>query len=153
MQKIIISDTSCLILLHKLGELDLLRLVYGKVLVTSEIAAEFKEKLPEWILVEQPKNKTYQKILEASLDQGEASAIALALEQTDCLLIIDELKGRNYAVSLGLTITGTIGVVIAAKNAGHLASIKPLIEKIRKTNFRLSEELEKKALELAQELD
>jgi len=51
----IIADTSCLILFHKIGELDLLRKVYGSVTTTPEVAQEFQEELPEWILIEKSK--------------------------------------------------------------------------------------------------
>ena len=97
MQRVIISDTSCLILLDKIGELNLLNKLFGQVTVTQEIANEFRKELSGWFKIEGPINKTYQKILEASLDKGEASAIAFAIEQEDCLLIIDDLKGRKYA--------------------------------------------------------
>ena len=97
MQKVVIADTSCLILLDKIGELGLLNKLFHQIIVTQEIADEFKKELPDWFKIEQPTNRTYQKILEASLDKGEASAIAFAIEQNDCLLIIDDFKGRKYA--------------------------------------------------------
>ncbi|MGE0587734.1 MAG: hypothetical protein AB7O48_04115 [Cyclobacteriaceae bacterium] len=102
MQKVIISDTSCLILLDKIGELNLLNKVFGLITITRDISTEFNKALPDWFRIEDPVNKTYQKILEASLDKGEASAIAYAIEQTNCLLIIDDFKGRKYAEQLGL---------------------------------------------------
>lgn len=151
MQKVIISDTSCLILLDKIGELRLLNILFGQIIITQEIANEFKKELPGWIIIEEPTNKTYQKILEASLDKGEASAIALAIEQTDCLLIIDDYKGRKYAEQLGIRITGTLGIIIDAKLSGHIESIKPILDKIKKTDFRLTTELEKKILEKSSE--
>jgi hypothetical protein len=85
MQKIIVSDTSCLILLDKLGRLDLLKTLFGNVTITQIIADEFGNSLPEFIIIENPKDKNYQKILEGYLDPGESSAIALALEKDDCL--------------------------------------------------------------------
>ncbi|MEQ1584667.1 MAG: DUF3368 domain-containing protein [Cyclobacteriaceae bacterium] len=151
MQKVIISDTSCLILLDKIGELKLLNILFGQIIITQEIANEFKKELPGWISIEEPTNKIYQKILEASLDKGEASAIALALEQTDCLLIIDDYKGRKYAEQLGIKITGTLGIIIDSKLSGHIESVKPLLDKIKKTDFRLTTELEKKILEKSRE--
>jgi predicted nucleic acid-binding protein len=120
MQKVIIADTSCLIILEKIGELNLLNKIFGQIIVTQEIANEFTKELPDWFKIEEATNKTYQKILEASLDKGEASAIAYAIEQTDCLLIIDDFKGRKYAKQLGIKITGTLGVIIDAKLSGHV---------------------------------
>ena len=152
MRRVILADTSCLILLDKIGELQLLNQLFGKITITKEIEEEFHKVLPDWFEIESPQNTTYQKILEASLDKGEASAIAFALEQKDCLIIIDDLKGRKYAEQLGLNITGTLGVLIEAKLSGHLNSIKPSLEKIKRTNFRLTINLERKALEKAGEL-
>lgn len=151
MQATIISDTSCLILLDKIQELELLKALFGQVLTTSSVAEEFGGPLPEWIIIQQPKDKKNQQILEASLDKGEASAIALAMEQADCLLIIDELKGRKLAKLLGLNITGTLGIVVQAKISGHIASVRPYLDKIKQTNFRLSEQLELAVLKSAGE--
>ena len=151
MQRVIISDTSCLILLDKIGELNLLNKLFGQVTVTPEIANEFRKELPDWFKIEEPINKTYQKILEASLDKGEASAIAFAIEQEDCLLIIDDLKGRKYAEQLGIKITGTLGLIIDAKLSGYITSVKPILDKIKQTDFRLSEDLEKRTLEKSKE--
>lgn len=109
MHKAIISDTSCLILLDKIEELDILNKLFGTIITTREVAEEFGEPLPLWFELRQPTDKNYQSIIEASVDKGEASAIALAIELEDCLLIIDDLKGRKFAHQLGLSIIGTIG--------------------------------------------
>jgi predicted nucleic acid-binding protein len=77
MQKVIISDTSCLILLEKIGALFLLPQLFGRIVITPEIANEFITELPVWFSIESPENMTYQRILEASLDRGEASAIPM----------------------------------------------------------------------------
>ncbi len=142
MHKAIISDTSCLILLDKIGELVILNKLFGTIITTSEVADEFGQPLPSWIEIKQPADKKYQSIIEASVDKGEASAIALAIELDDCLLIIDDLKGRKFANQIGLTIIGTIGVIVDAKLAGIIPSVKPVIEKIRSTNFRITDQLE-----------
>jgi predicted nucleic acid-binding protein len=63
------------------------------------------------------------------------------------LLIIDDFKGRKYAEQLGVMITGSLGVLIEAKLSGHIASVKPLLEKIKQTNFRLTDALEQSVLE------
>lgn len=151
MQKIIVSDTSCLILLEKIGELDLLHQVFGEILTTQDVADEYRLSLPDWISIQNPINKNYQKILEASVDKGEASAIALAVELVDCLLIIDDLKGRNLANAIGIKITGTFGLILEAKLSGKIDSVKPLLQKIKQTDFRLSENLEKQILIKANE--
>ena len=151
MRRTIISDTSCLILLDNIGELSILNKLFGNITTTSEVAGEFGKLLPPWIEIKEPNNKNYQSIIEASLDKGEASAIALAIELDNCLLIIDDLKGRKFANQLGLTIIGTIGVIVDAKLTGIIPSIKPILSKIKSTNFRITEQLELLILKLAGE--
>ncbi len=142
MHKTIISDTSCIILLDKINELEILNQLFGKIITMPEIAKEFGRQLPSWFEIQQPKDKNYQLIIKASVDKGEASAIALAIESDDCLLVIDDLKGRKFANQLGLTIIGTIGVIVDAKLAGMIPTVKPILTKIITTNFRITERLE-----------
>jgi len=145
----IISDTSCLILLDKIGVIFLLQKFYGEVITTKIVADEFGKQLPAWISIQNSSNANIQLALEVTLDKGEASTIALALEQKDCLLIIDELRGRRLAKQFGLNITETLGVLIQVKLNGYLPAIKPLLDKIKQTDFRLSEQLVKEALKQA----
>ena len=151
MPKTIVSDTSCFIVLTNIGELDLLQRVYGQIITTAEVAQEFGEMFPSWIEINAPTDIYRQKILELQLDKGEASAIALALEIPQSTIILDDQKARKIAENLGLRITGTIGVVIKAKLLGVIPSIKPFLVKIKKTDFRLSREIEQQALEEAGE--
>lgn len=148
---VIICDTSCLIILTNIGELELLHQVYGQIVTTIEIAIEYGEALPEWIVIEPIINESQQRLLENQIDKGEASAIALALETPHCTVILDDYKARKVAQSLQINITGTIGVIVKAKLKGIIPSIKPYLEKIRLTNFRLSYVLELQALKEAGE--
>lgn len=151
MHNTIISDTSCFIILTNIGELDILNKLYGKIITTIDIAIEYNEPLPEWVEIVAVTDKYRQKILEMQIDKGESSAIALALEIPDCLLILDDYKARKIADKLGLSFTGTIGVIIQAKLRGIIPSIKPVLEKLRQTNFRLSIDIEMQALKEAGE--
>lgn len=139
MHKIVISDTSCLILLHKIGELDLLQKVYGSVLTTPEVAQEFFDELPVWVKIEKVKDKKYQEFLQTQVDWGEASAIALAKELESPLLLLDDLKARKLASKLNLRFTGTLGVIHKAKQIGAIGKIKPLLEKLLATDFWISD--------------
>ena len=152
MHRTIISDTSCFILLTNIGELDLLHKVYGQIITTIDISTEYGEKLPDWVQIKEVKDKYRQKLLEMQIDKGESSAIALALEIPDSTLILDDYKARRIAEQLCLSFTGTIGVIIKAKLLGLIPSIKPLLDKIRQTNFRVSVDIEFQALREANEL-
>jgi predicted nucleic acid-binding protein len=151
MPKTIISDTSCLIILTNIGELNLLREVYGQIATTPEIAAEFGETLPQWVEIVAAADKYRQQLLEMQIDRGESSAIALALETPNSVIILDDYKARKIAERLGLVYTGTIGVIIKAKFKGIIPAVKPLLEKIKRTDFRLSAEIELLALKEASE--
>jgi predicted nucleic acid-binding protein len=139
MPGIIVSDTSCLILLDKLGRIDILQSLFNKITITSIIAEEFGKELPNFFSIENPQEKNYQRILESFLDPGEASAFALAIEKDDCLLILDDLKARKEAKQLKLNFTGTIGVLIVAIEKGYVEDVSQLIKEINHTNFRISE--------------
>jgi predicted nucleic acid-binding protein len=139
--EIIISDTSCLILLYKIDELELLGKLSKNVFITQIIKREFGQKLPDWIKVKEPSDTHYQKILEMDLDEGEASAIALSFEIDNSILILDDLKGRKIADKLNLRYSGTFGLILRAKQEGLITSVKPILDKMRKTNFRFSEKL------------
>ena len=151
MPKAIISDTSCFIILTNIGELELLHKVYGQIITTPEIVAEFDETLPEWVEIAEVTDKYRQRLLELQIDKGESSALALALETPNSVVILDDYKARKIAERLGITFTGTIGVIIKAKLNGIIPSVKPLLEKIKRTDFRLSAEIETQALKEADE--
>lgn len=151
MPKIVISDTSTLILFHKIEHLDLLREVYKELVTTPEIAEEYGDKLPNWIQIQTVCDKKYQEFLETQVDLGEASAIALAMELEDTLLLLDDLKARKLARQLNLKITGTLGVINKAKQMGIIDNVKPLIDKLIETDFRISDTIINEILKLNSE--
>ena len=151
MHKTIISDTSCFIVLANIDELDLLQKVYGKIITTIEIATEYGKPLPDWVEIGKVNDNYKQQLLEMQVDKGEASALALALETPDSTVILDDYRARKVAEKLKINYTGTIGVIIRAKINGILPSIKPLLAKIKQTDFRLTNEVEQQALKEAGE--
>ena len=149
---IVIADTSCFILLDKISEMDILHKVFNTVSTTEDIANEFRKELPGWVHIKQVINKEYQHILQLEVDNGEASAIALSLEEGNSLLILDDSKARKLAAKLDLSYTGTLGVILKAKQLGVIPVIKPIISKIQRTNFRFSEKIYIELLLLANEI-
>lgn len=148
---IVIADTSCFILLDKINELDLLQKVFGSVITTAEIAAEFNKPLPVWVSIKAATNHRYIELLEIEIDKGEASAMALALEVTDSLLILDDQRARKLAKKLSLNYTGTLGILLKTRELGILPAIKPLLQKIQMTNFRFSDKVLRDILREANE--
>ena len=148
---VVIADTTCFILLDKIGKLDLLKQVFTNITTTKTIALEFGKPLPEWINILPVTNINYQEILEIEVDAGEASAIALSFEFENPLLILDDFKARKLATKLNLPFTGTFGILLKAKNKGVISAIKPIAELIQQTNFRFSDTVLKSILMEANE--
>lgn len=87
------------------------------------------------------------------LDEGEANAIALAIELKSELLIIDEYEGRKIATQLKLQITGVGGILVRAKLRNFVPEVKPLLDKmLSDANFYLSEKVYNEILKQANEL-
>jgi predicted nucleic acid-binding protein len=141
MPRYVITDTSVLIHLQNINRLKILRDIYQEITITPEISKEFGKPLPSWIKTETIKDKKYQDIINTQLDLGESSAIALAIEHNDSLLILDDLKERKLAQRIGLTFTGTLGVVNKAKELGLVDKIRPLIDDLQKVGLRISSEI------------
>lgn len=141
MPDVIIADTSVLIVFSKIDAMGLLQRMYGAVIVTPEVVDEYGAVLPSWISVRVAVDKKYVDLLRTQVDAGEASAIALGIEFKGALLLLDDLKARKLALSLGLRITGTLGVILKARERGVIRDVVPYIEKIRKSDFHISEAL------------
>jgi predicted nucleic acid-binding protein len=142
-KKVIISDTSCLIGLTNINYLNLLRQLYETVIITPEVADEFGTDLPEWINIIPVRDNRKTDEIYKTLDLGESSSIALAIETSNSLLIIDETKGRDYAKKLGINIIGTLGLLIKAHKTGLLPDIDAILKSLRKNKFRIPEDAEK----------
>lgn len=141
MNKAIISDTSCLIALSKVGLLYILQKIYQEIIITSEVKEEFGETLPDWIKVTKVENIDRLTELEKTLDKGEASSVALALEFENSTLIIDEIKGRKFAAAYNIEIIGTIGILLIAHKKGVVKDVLSIILKLVNKGFRLSDKI------------
>ncbi len=143
MSVLIISDTSCLIALDRINQLNLLKELFQQIVTSREVKEEFGKALPEWIQIVEVQNTAKLQELENVLDKGEASTIALALETEKSILIIDEKKGRKVAQSLKIEIIGTLRVIQMAKQKGIIKSAQPIIEALQKAGFRFSQKIVK----------
>lgn len=157
------SNTSPLLYLHQIGQLDLLRQLYGRVVVFDAVAEELiagtalgidAPSLPQhpWLEVTSPPQRPFPGALE-DLGPGEAEVIAFGLANSGALLLLDDRLARRAAAFFRLSVTGTIGVLVKAKRAGYLTSVLPVLEALRKTNIRVRDELIQWALAEAGESD
>ena len=161
---LVVSDTSPLTNLAAIGHFDLLRQLYGTLLIAeavwSELNAEGRQwpgrdevATAPWIQRRIPENRALVAALRQDLDLGEAESIALALEWKADLILMDERDGRHKAARLGLKPVGVVGVLLQAKGRGCVLEIRPLLEALRQqAGFYLADSLYGEALKLAREL-
>lgn len=138
---IIIADASCLIALNNIKALWILERVYNKVFITQTILEEYELPIPDYIEIKQVTDLNIQRVLSGYLDPGEASAIALGIENPGSILILDDLKGRKEAQRLKLRFTGTLGVLIKAKKENHISDVTPYLIALKQKGFRISDKL------------
>lgn len=162
LEAVVVCNTSPLLYLYQVQQLELLAKLYGRVLVPPAVRAELRagaEKgavVPDldrstWIEVQPLRDST---LLPAVVDlgAGEAEAIALALFYPGSLLILDDDVGRKIARVSGLRYTGTLGVLVKAKQSGLLSQVAPIVEALQQTNMWLGRELIHMVLKEAGEL-
>ena len=151
MPDIVISDTSCLIAIEKTAGLELLRKLYKEITVPDQVAEEYGHPLPEWIRQTTLAPQTIFQLLNKTLGAGESAAISLALEYKGCRVLVDDMKARKFAATLGIPVTGVLGVLIRAKERGIIKEVRPMVEKLREIGFYFSQRMEQKILEMAGE--
>lgn len=157
----VVVDATPIVALAGIDRLDLFRALYGQVLVPPAVWHELETggqrpggladlRLAPWIKIATPADAASM-ALSADLDRGETEVIALARELNARLVVIDDRLGRRHALRLGLEITGSIGVLLRAKELGHVDRILPLLERLESNGLYLSERLKLWARERADE--
>lgn len=99
-----------------------------------------------WIKIQKIKDNKLKRALMMELDEGEAETIVLALELSADLILLDDYDARKVARSFGLKVTGTIGILIKAKQEGKIRSLKKEINGLMKSGFWIDRELYKRIL-------
>ncbi|MBI4670071.1 MAG: DUF3368 domain-containing protein [Chloroflexi bacterium] len=145
----VVSNAGPLIALGTINQLHLLHVLYESVLIPptvliettrrdNEIARQIKTST--WLQVRAPQDNAEVERLRFWLDAGESEALVLARE-LGATLLIDERRGRTIAETYNVPITGTVGILIAAKQNGNLETITPLLDEMMRTGVRLSQRL------------
>ncbi len=160
--RIVVSDSSPLIHLSQIGRLNLLKEFFGELLIPPAVYREVvvegrgrpgsrEVEEASWIRVVEIRNKHLKRVLQLLLDEGEAEAIALALEVNASLVLLDDREARLQAKRLGLRVTGTLGILLRAKKLGLIESLREELSKLKETGFRISKNLEEEILRAAGE--
>ncbi len=157
----VICNTSVLQYLHQIDRLDLLPALFGQVQIPYAVVAELDEgkrqniSLPtleglSWVTIRPVRDRTLLPLV-TSLGDGEKEVLALGLEATNALLVLDDRNARRYAIEAGLEVTGTLGILVLAKEGGLIDSIRPALDRLQALQFRLSAKTRQTVLALAGE--
>lgn len=156
----IVSNTTPIISLLKLKRLDLLKKLYGEIIIPYAVfreieagkAKDYYQDLSKinWIKIVRIQNENSVRYF-LDLDEGEAEAIVLATELNADLIILDEKLGRFHAKHAGLNVTGTIGVLIKAKTKNLITSLKPLLDELTEKDVWISDKLKHEVLRIVNE--
>lgn len=162
---IIVSNTTPIITLIKVDKLNILKVLFGKVYISTGVYEElisnkvFENEAKviensEFVKIIKVKNEFAVKLLQKNmgLDLGESEAIVLCEELKGDILVIDERKGRSVAKSMSINITGTLGLLVKAKEKGLIQKLKPILDTLIENNIRISAKLYEDILEKAGEI-
>lgn len=160
LEKPVISNTSPLVCLSELDLLYLLRELYTEVWIPEEVKNEFLAKAEtdrQAVLDNSPWIRTVRLRRSPSeppfigMDPGEAAVLTLAEEYPPQIILLDDLDARRYAKRIGLPVTGTVGILVTAKQKGLINTIKPLLIALQENGARLSVSLINDMLKQANE--
>jgi predicted nucleic acid-binding protein len=144
-------NSSPLIFLAKLGLLEVLRLGDLPVLVPDAVLAEIASYGSQDEVLRQVQGLDWLQVVPTPpipavvsarpLGAGEAAVLAVALEQRNSEVVLDDRAARKSAQALGLPFQGTLGLVLVAKRVGMLPEVKPVLEQLRGLGMYLSDRL------------
>lgn len=156
----VFANTTPLQYLHRLGRLDWLREFYGRVIVPQAVANELEAGCRLDTLVPEIAAHPWIEIRHAPesipwfprfIHRGEAEVLALAQFADEALVIIDDAMARTHARTLGLRVTGTLGIILRAKREQRISAVAPLLAQLHTDGFHVAPATLAEVLRLAGE--
>lgn len=140
---IVVSDTSAIDALLKIGEAELLPRLFERVIVPDEVLTELamgRHVIPAWLESQTLPGTSTLSQLAKDLHQGEAAAIALAEIVRPDFFLVDERKARRIAAERGLRILGLAGALAIARKRLMIGDLRVFLHRLKKeARFRLSD--------------
>lgn len=157
----VICNTSPLQYLHQIGQLDIIPAIIGSIIVPPSVVVELDAGIENGLDLPRPENLKWIRIkapvsvkavsLITDLGPGESQVLMLALEMPGSIALLDDALARRVAIAKGIHIKGTLGLLLDAKHAGHLTSVKPSIDRLEELGFRLAQQTREAVLGMAGE--
>ena len=131
--------------------------LYGEIIIPNAVRDEVTVKNTQcldghdWVRATAITNFAVKEMFTSALHDGEVEVILLAKEVDAALVIMDDGLARRHAKYLGLTVTGTVGVLLRAKSAGIITELTPILDNLIQNNFYISDNLYCEVLSIAGE--
>lgn len=158
-----ISNTSPVLYLHRIGVLEWLRDLFGEVWLPNGVVLELRQGQQKGYDVPDPDHCVWFRHMEPhsvpsewlalDLGPGELAAMALALEHPDHIVLLDDALARRVAQAAGLDVWGTLRVLLEAKARGLTPQIAPFVNNLEKAGMWLSDDIRRRILSLAGEVE
>lgn len=151
---VVVSNSSPLIALARIQRLDLVPAILHSILIPPAVAREIAPSvpvLPHWVSVQAPVGQPTVLMSRGRFGDGERETIALAVELRASAVLIDDRPARRVAEAAGLTVIGTLGLLLEAKRTGHIETVRAELDKLLNTSFFLSPQLYDLLLNMAGE--
>ncbi|MBD2364001.1 DUF3368 domain-containing protein [Anabaena minutissima FACHB-250] len=158
----VIVDTSVIQYLYQVNLFDLLFKIYHQVTIPKGVSDEISQGLVLGVSLPNLNDLTWVNVVPVTLEQlipaipnlgiGEREVISLAMSLPDALAILDDGLARAYARELNIAFTGTLGVLLKAKQGEHLNVITPVLCQLNTIGFRIDPKTQQSVLKLAGEL-
>lgn len=162
MRKVVVNTTPLIALSH-VGQLELLKRMYDEIIIPEAVYGELSVKTEsvckkevdnslDWIRVERIKNQMAKDMYKTQLHDGEVEVMILAKEMSADVVIIDDANAKKYAKYLKLPVTGTLGVLLRAKQQGHIDRLEPILRHMIEKGIYISQNLVEMCLKQAGEI-
>ena len=158
----LVCDTTLLLYLGRIGQARLLPALFEPVCVPEPVASELDvgrlmrrdtidPRQLDWAAVVPVSQGDMDTLPPNRLGVGERAVIAYTRSHSGCIAGLDDRQARLLAERMGLTVVGTIGILLRAKQAGLIPAVQPLLDAVQSEGFRLGIDLYQEALRLAGE--
>lgn len=151
MRRVVVNTTPLIALSH-VEQLDILRKLYGEIIIPEAVYRELSVKTDsickktvdsslDWIRVDKIKNQMAKAMYKTQLHDGEVEVMILAKEIAADVVIIDDANAKRHAKYLELPVTGTLGVLIKAKQERYIDELKPILQRMVENGIYISQGL------------
>ncbi|ORX22952.1 nucleotide-binding protein [Thermoanaerobacterium sp. PSU-2] len=154
MRKVVLNSTP-IIILRNIGRMDLLKQLYENVYIPYGVYEEVNIvencQIEDFIKIVKIKNEEAKQFFPTSLHKGEVEVMILAKEINADLCIIDDYLARQHSKSLGLVVSGTLGILVKAKEKGIIKRVKPVVDDMIRKGFYIDKKLYNEILNICGE--